>query len=61
MIDEIREKIDLNKNDRESYKEYVKAFTSCEKAKELFKDNDDYKYIIGEQKEEIKKEEDEFF
>ena len=60
MIDEIREKIDLNKKDIESYKEYVKAFVDLEKAKELFKDNSDYKYLVGEKKEEIK-EEDEFF
>ena len=39
MIDEIREKVDLNKKDRTTYKQYIKAFTDCEKAKELFKDN----------------------
>ena len=61
MIEEIREKIDLNKKDRETYKEYVKAFINTEKAKELYSNNDDYNNLVGEKKEEIKKEEDEFF
>ena len=61
MIDEIREKIDLNKKDRESYKNYIKSFTSSEKAKELFADNKSFKELLGEKEEEIKKEEDEFF
>ena len=60
MIDEIREKIDLNKKDRETYKEYIKSFTSCEKAKELYSNDDDFNKLIGEKKEN-KKEEDEFF
>lgn len=61
MIDEIREKVDLNKKDRTTYKQYIKAFTDCEKARELFKDDSSFKKLIGEKEEEIQKEEDEFF
>ncbi len=61
MIDEIKEKIDLNKKDRESYKEYIKAFVECEKAKELFSDNAAFKKMSGDKIEETIKEEDEFF
>lgn len=63
MIDEIREKIDLNKKDRKTYKEYVKSFTTIDKAKELYEGNDDFNRLINnkkEKKEEVKKE-DEFF
>ena len=60
MIDEIREKIDLNKKDRKSYKDYVKSFINCDKAKELYSDDKDFQKLTGE-KEENKTEEDEFF
>lgn len=60
MIDKVKEQIDINRNDNQTIIDYVDAFKKCEKAKELFYDDDDYKnYIQDEIKEE--KNEDEFF
>lgn len=61
MIDEIREKIDLNKNDRKTYQDYIKSFISSEKAKEIFKDNADFKKLTKEEITEENENEDEFF
>ena len=43
MIDKIKKIIDKDKNDKEVYKEYIKSFCESEKAKELFKNDDDFK------------------
>ena len=51
--------LDLNKKDRKTYKEYVKSFTDCEKAKELFAEDDNFTKLLGEKKQD--KKEDEFF
>ena len=60
MIDEIKEKIDLNKKDRKTYQEYIKAFTDSEKAREIYKDDEYFSRLTGEKIVE-QKEEDEFF
>ena len=58
MIDEIKKRIDLNKKDKTAYKEYIKSFCDSEKAKELFKNNSDFKNL---KKEKKKEKEDEYF
>ena len=55
MIENIKKKIDENKKDRETYKKYIKSFCNTGKAKELFKDNDEFeklKKISGEKEKE---------
>lgn len=55
MIEKIKKKIDENKKDRETYKKYIKSFCNTGKAKELFKDNDEFeklKKISGEKEKE---------
>lgn len=58
MIDKVKQKIDDNKKDIETINAYIKSFIESEKAKELFKDNDDFK-SLNKEKKEIK--EDEYF
>ena len=58
MIDKIKQKIDDNKKDIETINAYIKSFVESEKAKEIFKDNDDFK-SLNKEKKEIK--EDEYF
>lgn len=60
MIEKIKQKIDENKADKETFKEYIKSFTECKEAVELFKNDESFKKIL-EEKEDIKKEEDEYF
>ena len=60
MIDEIREKIDLNKKDRKTYRDYVKSFISSDKAKEIYAENSEFKKLTGT-KETTDKKEDEYF
>ena len=45
MIEKIKNKIDENKKDRKTFRDYIKSFCNCEKAKELFKDNDEFKKL----------------
>lgn len=61
MIDKIKEKIDQNRFDRQTYLDYIKSFVDCKEAKELFKDDEGFKDLIEEKKEDNKKEEDEYF
>ena len=56
MIEKIKKKIDENKSDKETFKEYIKSFCSCEKAKELYKDDDEFKKLEEISKEEEKEE-----
>ena len=58
MIDKVKQKIDDNKKDIETINAYIKSFVESEKAKEIFKDNDDFK-SLNKEKKEIK--EDEYF
>ena len=58
MIDKIKQKIDDNKKDIETINAYIKSFVESEKAKEIFKENDDFK-LLNKEKKEIK--EDEYF
>ena len=44
-LDEIKKKIDENKNDKNVYKQYIKSFCDSEKAKELFKSNEEFKNV----------------
>ena len=61
MIEKIKEKIDFNKIDKKPYKDYIKSFVECEKAKELFKDDEYFKELVDDKKEKNNKEEDEYF
>ena len=45
MIEKIKQKIDENKKDKRSFKEYIKSFCSSDKAKELFEDNEEFKKL----------------
>ncbi len=45
MIEKIKNIINKNKKDKEVYKEYIKCFCDSEKAKELFKDNNEFKKL----------------
>lgn len=62
MLEEIKKKIDEKKNDKTSYKNYVKSFCKSEKANELFNKNDDFRNLKNSiSKEEKNKKEDEYF
>ena len=37
--------IDKNRNDTSSYNKYIKSFCDSKKAKELFKNNDEFKKL----------------
>ena len=56
MIEDIKKKIDKNKEDKEVYKKYVKSFCDSAKAKELFKNSEDFNNVC-KQFETNKKEE----
>lgn len=42
MLEKIKEIINKNKKDKKIYNDYIKCFCESEKAKELFKDNDEF-------------------
>lgn len=56
MIDKIKEKIDENKKDKATFREYIKSFCESEKVQEYYKDNDEFnalkKDYLNEKKEE---------
>ena len=56
MIDKIKKKIDENKKDRKTFKEYIKSFCETEKAKELFENDDEFKRLKELSKEKEKEE-----
>lgn len=45
MIDKIKEKIDEDKNDKETIEEYIKVFCESEESEELFKDDEEFKKL----------------
>ena len=61
MKEELKKKIDEMKNDNSSYKKYIKSFCESEKAKELFKGNDDFNNLKLASDEKKDKKEDEYF
>ena len=62
MNDKIKKRIEIDKKDKQVFKDYIDAFVKSDKAKEIYKDNNDIKSLTGS-KDEIQeiKEEDEFF
>lgn len=52
MDKKIKEKIQTIKEDRRSFKEYIKCFCDSPKAEELFKNNDEFKRLKKETKKE---------
>ena len=42
MIEKIKEKINKSKNDKENFVGYIKSFCENEKAKELYKNNEEF-------------------
>ncbi len=60
MIEKLKEKIDKNRNDKQIYKDYIKAFVDLEEAKNKFSDNSDFDDLIVEEVKDNKKE-DEYF
>jgi len=52
MIEKIKRKIDENKKDRKTFKEYIKSFCDSNKAKELFAENEDFKKLSNLNKKE---------
>ncbi len=62
MIEKLKSKIDENKNDKSSYKKYIKSFCDSKKANELFNNNDEFKNLKENiDKKEKPKKEDEYF
>lgn len=62
MIERLKEVIDINRYDKEVYNSYIEAFTTCDKAKEIYKDNDDFIELSNNhKKEEDKVKEDKYF
>lgn len=57
MIEKIKAKIEENKKDKSTFKEYIKSFCESEKAQEYYKEDADFndlksKYLKKEKKEE---------
>lgn len=52
MIDKIKEIIDKDKEDTSSYQKYIKSFCDSKKAKELFKDDEEFKLLEKSLKKE---------
>ncbi len=61
MEEQIKNKIDELKKDKSSYKKYIKSFCESEKAKELFKNNDEFNKLTEAIDEKNNKKEDEYF
>ncbi len=62
MIEKLKDKIDENKNDKTSYKKYIKSFCDSKKANELFNNNEEFKKLKEKiDKKENPKKEDEYF
>ena len=61
MEEELKKKIDEMKQDKSSYKKYIKSFCDSEKAKELFKSNDEFNNLKLSADEKKDKKEDEYF
>ena len=60
MMDKIKEQIDIEKNDKHSFQKYIDAFTTTDKIKEIYQNDDEFNNLIKKEDKE-KEEEDEFF
>ena len=58
MDNKIKEKINEIKDDKTSFKEYIKCFCKAEKAEELFSNNDEFKRLKKLAEEDQEEEED---
>jgi len=61
VIDKLKEKIEMNRNDKNIYREYIKAFVNSDKAKELFSNDRDFAELIIDAPPTSNKKEDEYF
>ena len=52
MIEKIKNKIDQNKKDKATFKEYIKSFCESKKAQELYENNEDFIKISKSTKKE---------
>ena len=61
MEEELKKKIDEMKQDKSSYKKYIKSLCESEKAKELFANDDNFNSLKETVDEKNNKKEDEYF
>ena len=61
MLEKIKNQIEKDKLDRESYKEYIESFTSSDSIKEFYKNDDIFNKLIDKKEESNNENEDDYF
>lgn len=61
MLEKIKNQIEKDKLDRESYKEYIEAFTSSDSIKEYFKNDDSFNNLVDKNEKDSNENEDDYF
>ena len=61
MLEKIKNQIEKDKLDRESYKEYIEAFTSSDSIKEYYKNDDSFNNLVDKNEKDSNENEDDYF